>query len=89
MNKSELIDAIANEAGIPKATAIKAVDGMMAVVTRALQSGDTVTLVGFGTFYVGERAERSGRNPKTGEVIKIAAARSPKFRAGKMLKESL
>ncbi|MDF0606442.1 HU family DNA-binding protein [Neisseriaceae bacterium TC5R-5] len=89
MNKSELIDAIAAEADISKAAAGKALDGMVAAVTDALKQGDTVTLVGFGTFYVGERAERSGRNPKTGETIKIPAARSPKFRAGKALKDAL
>lgn len=89
MNKSELIDAIAAQADISKAAAAKALDGMIASVTDALKKGDTVTLVGFGTFYVGERAERSGRNPKTGETIKIAAARSPKFRAGKALKDAL
>lgn len=89
MNKSELIDAIAAEADISKAAAAKALDGVIASVTDALKKGDTVTLVGFGTFYVGERAERSGRNPKTGETIKIAAARSPKFRAGKALKDAL
>ncbi|WP_028536601.1 HU family DNA-binding protein [Paludibacterium yongneupense] len=89
MNKSELIDAIAAEADISKATAAKALDGLISAVTTSLQNGDPVTLVGFGTFYVGERAERSGRNPKTGETIKIAAARSPKFRAGKALKEAL
>ncbi|BEV70937.1 MULTISPECIES: HU family DNA-binding protein [unclassified Paludibacterium] len=89
MNKSELIDAIAAQADISKAAAAKALDGMIASVTDALKKGDTVTLVGFGTFYVGERAARSGRNPKTGETIKIAAARSPKFRAGKALKDAL
>lgn len=89
MNKSELIDAIAADADIPKATAAKALDGVIASVTDALKKGDTVTLVGFGTFYVGERAERSGRNPKTGQPIKIPAARSPKFRAGKALKDAL
>ena len=89
MNKSELIDAIAAEADISKAAAAKALDGMVAAVTDALKKGDTVTLVGFGTFYVGERAERSGRNPKTGETIKIPAARAPKFRAGKALKDAL
>jgi DNA-binding protein HU-beta len=89
VNKSELIDAVAAEADISKATAAKALDGVIASVTGALKKGDTVTLVGFGTFYVGERAERSGRNPKTGETIKIAAARSPKFRAGKALKDAL
>lgn len=89
MNKSELIDAIAAQADISKAAAAKALDGMIASVTDALKAGDTVTLVGFGTFYVGERAARSGRNPKTGATIKIAAARSPKFRAGKALKDAL
>ena len=89
MNKSELIDAIAQSADISKAAAGKAMDGMVADVTEALKSGDTVTLVGFGTFYVGERAERKGRNPKTGEEITIAAAKSPKFRAGKALKDAL
>ncbi|EEG08832.1 histone family protein DNA-binding protein [Pseudogulbenkiania ferrooxidans 2002] len=62
---------------------------MIAAVTGALKQGDTVTLVGFGTFYVGERAERTGRNPKTGDSITIPAARSPKFRAGKALKDAL
>ena len=89
MNKSELIDAIAQSADISKAAAGKALDGMVAAVTEALKSGDTVTLVGFGTFYVGERAERKGRNPKTGEEITIAAAKSPKFRAGKALNDAL
>ena len=89
MNKSELIDAIAQSADISKAAAGKALDGMVAVVTEALKSGDTVTLVGFGTFYVNEHAERKSRNPKTGEEITIAAAKSPKFRAGKALKDAL
>ena len=89
MNKSELIDAIAQSADISKAAAGKALDGMVAAVTEALKSGDTVTLVGFGTFSVGGRAERKGRNPKTGEEITIAAAKSPKFRAGKALKDAL
>lgn len=89
MNKSELIDAIAQSADISKAAAGKALDGMVAAVTESLKKGDTVTLVGFGTFYVGERAERKGRNPKTGEEITIAAAKSPKFRAGKALKDAL
>ncbi len=89
MNKSELIEAIAQEADISKAAAAKALDGMMNAVTGALKQGDTVTLVGFGTFYVGERAERQGRNPKTGEPLTIAAAKTPKFRAGKALKDAL
>ena len=89
MNKSELIEAIAQNADISKAAAGKALDGMVEAVTAALKGGDTVTLVGFGTFYVGERAARNGRNPKTGEPLKIAAARTPKFRAGKALKDAM
>ena len=89
MNKSELIEAIAQEAGISKADAQKALDATTNAVTEALKKGDTVTLVGFGTFYVGERAERQGRNPKTGEPLTIAAAKTPKFRAGKSLKDAL
>ena len=89
MNKSELIEAIAQEAGISKSAAQKALDATTKAVTNALKNGDTVTLVGFGTFYVGERAERQGRNPKTGEPLTIAAAKTPKFRAGKALKDAL
>ena len=89
MNKSELIEAIAQEAGISKAAAAKALDATTNAVTNALKNGDTVTLVGFGTFYVGERAERQGRNPKTGAPLTIAAANTPKFRAGKALKDAL
>ncbi|HHK5574406.1 MULTISPECIES: HU family DNA-binding protein [Neisseria] len=89
MNKSELIETIAQEAGISKAAAQKALDATTNAVTNALKKGDTVTLVGFGTFYVGERAERQGRNPKTGEPLTIAAAKTPKFRAGKALKDAL
>ncbi|EGY53305.1 HU family DNA-binding protein [Neisseria shayeganii] len=89
MNKSELIEAIAKEADISKAAAGKALDGMTNAITAALKQGDTVTLVGFGTFYVGERAERKGRNPKTGAELTIPAAKSPKFRAGKALKDAL
>lgn len=89
MNKSELIEAIAQEAGISKAAAQKALDATTNAVTETLKKGDTVTLVGFGTFYVGERAERQGRNPKTGEPLTIAAAKTPKFRAGKALKDAL
>lgn len=89
MNKSELIEAIAQEADISKAAAAKALDGMTNAITAALKSGDSVTLVGFGTFYVGERAERKGRNPKTGAELTIPASKSPKFRAGKALKDAL
>ncbi|HFC2420723.1 TPA: HU family DNA-binding protein [Neisseria gonorrhoeae] len=89
MNKSELIEAIAQEADISKAAAQKALDATTNAVTNALKQGDTVTLVGFGTFYVGERAERQGRNPKTGKPLTIAAAKTLKFRAGKALKDAL
>ena len=84
-----MIEAIAQAAGISKAAAQKALDATTNAVTNALKKGDTVTLVGFGTFYVGERAERQGRNPKTGEPLTIAAAKTPKFRAGKALKDAL
>ena len=89
MNKSELIDAIAASADISKAAAGRALDGAMDAVKKALKKGDMVTLVGFGTFYVGKRAARSGRNPRTGAAIKIKAAKVPKFRAGKALKDSV
>ncbi|AVZ78872.1 DNA-binding protein HU [Zoogloeaceae bacteirum Par-f-2] len=89
MNKSELIDEIAAEAGISKTAAGKALDAALAAVKQALKDNDTVTLVGFGTFYVGERAARAGRNPQTGQSIEIKAARVPKFRPGKALKDAL
>ncbi|MCE1171783.1 HU family DNA-binding protein [Azovibrio restrictus] len=89
MNKSELIDAIAAEADISKAAAGRALDATVAAVTKALKDGEMLTLVGFGTFYVGERAARSGRNPRTGATIKIKSAKVPKFRAGKALKDAV
>ncbi len=89
MNKSELIDAIANSADISKAAAGRALDAAMESVKKALKKGDMVTLVGFGTFYIGKRAARSGRNPRTGATIKIKAAKQPKFRAGKSLKDAV
>ena len=89
MNKSELIDVIAKQAEISKAAAGRALDATVASVMEALKSGDTVTLVGFGSFYVGERAARTGRNPRTGKDIKIKAAKVPKFRAGKGLKDAV
>lgn len=88
MNKSELIDQIAESADISKAAAGRALDATVAAVTSAMQKGDSVTLVGFGTFYVGERAARSGRNPRTGAAITIKKAAVPKFRAGKALKDA-
>ena len=89
MNKSELIDEIAAEAGISKLAAGKALDAALAAVKQALKDNDTVTLVGFGTFYVSERAARAGRNPQTGQSIEIKAAKVPKFRPGKALKDAL
>jgi DNA-binding protein HU-beta len=89
VNKSELIDAVAAAADISKAKAAQAVDGMTAAVTKSLGKGDQVTLVGFGTFSVRERAARTGRNPRTGEEIKIAAAKIPAFKAGKALKDAV
>lgn len=89
MNKSELIDAIAAQADLSKAAAGRALDATLAAVTQALKNGEMLTLVGFGTFYVGERAARSGRNPRTGAAIKIKSAKVPKFRAGKALKDAV
>ena len=89
MNKSELIEAVARSADISKAAAERALDGAMAAIKSALKKGGMVTLVGFGTFYVGKRAARNGRNPRTGASIKIKAARVPKFRSGKALKDAL
>jgi len=89
VNKSELIDAIAESADISKAAAGRALDATVSAVTTALKNGDMVTLVGFGSFYVGDRAERDGRNPQTGIAIKIKAAKVPKFRAGKTLKDAV
>ncbi len=89
MNKSELIDAIADSADISKAAAGRALDAAVEAVKKALKKNDMVTLVGFGTFYVGKRAARTGRNPRTGASIKIKAAKVPKFRAGKGLKDAI
>lgn len=89
MNKSELIDAIAKSADLSKAAAGRALDAAINSVKGALKKGDMVTLVGFGTFYVGKRAARNGRNPRTGATIKIKAAKVPKFRAGKALKDGV
>lgn len=83
MNKAELIDQIAKDAGLTKAQANDTVDALTGAIVGALKGGDTVTLVGFGTFSVTQRAARNGRNPQTGETIKIKASKSPKFKAGK------
>ena len=89
MNKSELIDQVAKSADISKAAAGRAIDAAISAIRGTLKKGGMVTLVGFGTFYVGKRAARSGRNPRTGATIKIKAARVPKFRAGKALKDAV
>jgi DNA-binding protein HU-beta len=89
MNKSDLIEAVAEAADISKAAAGRAVDGMTDAIIAALKGGDTVSLIGFGTFAVKERAARTGRNPKTGATIEIGASRSPAFKAGKTLKDAI
>jgi DNA-binding protein HU-beta len=89
MNKIELVAAIAESTGLNKADATKAVDAVLDTITATLRSGDEVRLVGFGTFSVSARAASEGRNPRTGEVIKIPASKRPKFSAGKGLKDSV
>jgi DNA-binding protein HU-beta len=89
VNKAEMIDAIAAGADISKAAAGRALDSMIDAVTGALKKGDTVSLIGFGTFVVRERAARSGRNPRTGQTIQIAASKNPSFKAGKALKDAV
>ena len=89
VNKQELVASIAEKADMAKVDAARALDAAVAAITESLQRGESVTLVGFGSFYVGERSERSGRNPRTGKDIKIEAAKVPKFRAGKGLKDSV
>ena len=89
MNKSEMIDHIAKQADISKAAATRAFEAMTGAVKTTLKKGGSVSLVGFGTFAVGERAARTGRNPQTGASIKIKAAKVPKFRPGKALKDAL
>ena len=87
MNKTELVAAIADEAGLSKKDAEKALKAFTDVVTEELKKGEKVQLVGFGTFEVSERAAREGRNPQTGETMKIEASKAPKFKAGKALKD--
>ena len=89
MNKSDLIEAIADSADISKAAAGRALDSVTGSITKALKKGDTVSLVGFGTFSVKKRSARTGRNPQTGETIKIKAAKVPGFKAGKALKDAV
>ena len=89
MNKTELIDAVSSSADMSKADATRAVDAVVDNITEALRKGDSVTLVGFGTFEVRERAARAGRNPQTGETIQIKASKAPAFKAGKAFKDAV
>ena len=89
MNKSDLIEHIAKEADLSKASAARALDAFVSGITETLKQGSEVSLVGFGTFAVADREARTGRNPKTGETLEIKAAKIPKFRPGKGLKDAL
>ena len=89
MNKTEFINAVAAKGELDKKEAEKAVNAVFGAVTDALKAGDKIKLVGFGTFEVKERAEKQGRNPKTGEVMTIAASKIPSFKAGKALKDAV
>ena len=89
MNKNEFVAAIAEKSGLTKKDAEAALNAYTAVVTDALKAGDSVQLIGFGTFEVRERAARTGRNPHTGETIEIAAAKVPAFKPGKALKDAI
>lgn len=89
MNKSDLIDAMAEAADIPKSAAGRALEALTDSVAVALKNGDTVSIIGFGTFTVKERAARTGRNPQTGASIEIAASKTPSFKAGKALKDAV
>ncbi|HQR81630.1 MAG: DNA-binding protein HU [Thiotrichales bacterium 32-46-8] len=89
MNKTELVAAIANDSGLTKVQAQKALDAAIDAISGAMAKGDSVTLIGFGTFKVSERAERMGRNPQTGKEMKIAASKLPRFVPGKGLKDAV
>lgn len=89
MNKTELVDAMAESADISKAAAGRALDGMIEAITASLKGGDQVNVVGFGSFSVKERAARTGRNPQTGAAIEIKASKNPVFKAGKALKDAV
>ena len=89
MNKTELVAAMAEQAGLSKKDAEAALKAFTDVVADELKKGDKIQLVGFGTFEVGERAAREGRNPQTGETMTIAACKAPKFKAGKALKDAI
>ena len=89
MNKAEFIEAVADNAELTKADAGRAVDAMVAAITKALKKGDTVTLVGFGTFSVRKRGARTGRNPRTGESVDVEQKHVPFFKTGKLLRDRL
>jgi DNA-binding protein HU-beta len=89
LNKQDIIEQIAQAAEVSKSAAERAVDALVAAIKTSLKKGDMVTMVGFGTFYVGARKAREGRNPRTGAALKIPAAKVPKFRAGKALKDAI
>lgn len=89
MNKAELVSAIADTGELSKADAGRAIDALIEVIKKGLKKGDTITLVGFGTFSVRKRAARQGRNPQTGATIKIKASKNPAFKAGKALKDAV
>jgi DNA-binding protein HU-beta len=89
VNKNDLVAAVADNAGLTKADASKAVDGVFDAITDALKQGGEVRIVGFGTFAVASRKATTGRNPRTGETINIAASKQPKFKAGKGLKDAI
>jgi DNA-binding protein HU-beta len=89
MTKAELVEKMATDANISKAAAGKALDSFMDGVKKTLKKGNKVSLVGFGTFSVSKRAARKGRNPQTGDMIKIKASKAPKFKAGKAFKDSI
>lgn len=89
MNKAELVDAVAQKSELTKAAAAKAVDAVLATITETVAKGDSVSVIGFGTFESRKRAARNGKNPKTGEAIKIAATTVPAFKAGKAFKDKV
>jgi len=89
MNKAELVAHVAEAGGLSKAAAGDAVEAVLSGITSTLASGDSVSLVGFGTFSVADRAARTARNPRTGEAIEVAASKAPKFKAGKALKDAV
>lgn len=89
MNKSELTEAVASSADLSKAAAAKVVDSVIEAVTNSLKSGEQVAIAGFGTFLVRDRSARTGRNPRTGELMEIKASKVPSFKAGKALKDAV